>query len=264
MPWEQPVEILLANTLWVTKKKMPHFIMQERRGNRAKCVLVPAIDCAIMFHLSPLQPTAVNAHGIHVGALRLAQCDGSISQSWNITTDPTVATNVESEFDVGCWEIDGCGGSTVDTNYGCKALPKGPLPCKAGTCCNMAWIFKRNGQIMSGMAAQQCLQVSATDESTVVVGPCTGADREKWRRVGSTIVSFVGGCIDNNATTPLNPQYGPLVLANCGERKCRYDLDGFVAVCICLRGGRPYSSSLLVHAHKLVGGYIVLCPDETP
>jgi hypothetical protein len=217
-----------------------------------------------MFHLSPLQPTAVNAHGIHVGALRLAQCDGSISQSWNITTDPTVATNVESEFDGGCWEIDGCGGSTVDTNYGCKALPKGPLPCKAGTCCNMAWIFKRNGQLMSGMAAQQCLQVSATDESTVVVGPCTGADREKWRRVGSTIVSFVGGCIDNNATTPLNPQYGPLVLANCGESKCRYDLDGFVAVCICLRGGRPYSSSLLVHAHKLVGGYIVLCPDETP
>eukprot|EP00035_Acanthoeca_spectabilis_P023235 m.448424 g.448424 ORF g.448424 m.448424 type:complete len:1178 (-) comp19658_c0_seq1:29-3562(-) len=36
MPWAQPTEILLANTLWTTKNKMPHFIMQERRGNRAR------------------------------------------------------------------------------------------------------------------------------------------------------------------------------------------------------------------------------------
>eukprot|EP00041_Stephanoeca_diplocostata_P038942 m.1569281 g.1569281 ORF g.1569281 m.1569281 type:complete len:534 (+) comp25299_c0_seq8:204-1805(+) len=34
MPWSKPSEILLANTLWFTIKKMDFFSMQERRGNR--------------------------------------------------------------------------------------------------------------------------------------------------------------------------------------------------------------------------------------
>eukprot|EP01043_Picozoa_sp_COSAG02_P082452 COSAG02_NODE_20674_length_820_cov_0.754508_1_plen_39_part_10 len=28
--------------------------------------------------------------------------------------------------------------------------------------------------------ADECLQVSSKDESTVVVGPCRGAQREQW------------------------------------------------------------------------------------
>ena len=71
------------------------------------------------------------------GSLMLAKCDGRDSQSWTLTGNPRVVTNVKSKADGGCWEIDGCGGTGVDTDYGCKALPKGPLPCSG--CCNMAW-----------------------------------------------------------------------------------------------------------------------------
>ena len=66
----------------------------------------------------------------------------------------------------------------------------------------------------------QCLQVSAKDESTVVVGLCTGAKREQWRVNGSAIQSAFGGCVDGHATTPANPQYGPLVVAPCEQSKC--------------------------------------------
>ena len=66
----------------------------------------------------------------------------------------------------------------------------------------------------------RCLQVSAKDESSVVVGPCVGAKREQWKVQGATIRSAFGGCIDNSPTKPANPQYGPLVVAPCGESEC--------------------------------------------
>jgi hypothetical protein len=60
-----------------------------------------------------------------------------------------------------CWEINGCGGASIDTNYGCKKLPSGPKPWTG--CNNMAWTFLKNGSIISGMqaadGADQCLQV---------------------------------------------------------------------------------------------------------
>lgn len=153
------------------------------------------------------------------GNLHLATCDGSVSQQWTLTANES-KTSVKSASDGGCWEINGCDGTTVDTDYGCKTLPAGPLPC--GTqCCNMAWSFKSTGQIVSGMSSQQCLQVSSKDESSVVVGPCVGAEREKWVRVGNSIASALGGCIDDHATAPLNPQYGPLMLADCQTSNCR-------------------------------------------
>jgi hypothetical protein len=40
----------------------------------------------------------------------------------------------------------------------------------------------------------------------VVVGPCTGARREQFKVQGKTIRSAFGGCIDNHATKPANPQ----------------------------------------------------------
>lgn len=37
---------------------------------------------------------------------------------------------------------------------------------------------------------------------------------------GTEIQSAFGGCIDNHATKPANPQYGPLVVAPCDESAC--------------------------------------------
>lgn len=74
--------------------------------------------------------------------------------------------------------------------------------------------------MQAGGGGDQCLQVSAKDESTVVVGLCTGAKREQWRVNGSAIQSAFGGCVDGHATTPANPQYGPLVVAPCEQSKC--------------------------------------------
>eukprot|EP00039_Didymoeca_costata_P001486 m.52855 g.52855 ORF g.52855 m.52855 type:complete len:1091 (-) comp10824_c0_seq1:50-3322(-) len=36
MPWCKPSEILLANTLWNTTRRMPYFVLQERRGHGAE------------------------------------------------------------------------------------------------------------------------------------------------------------------------------------------------------------------------------------
>lgn len=158
------------------------------------------------------------------GGIKLAPCTGASSQQWNLTgLEPSVVTDVQSlSGNHGCWEIDGCGGSTIDTNYGCKKLPTGKRPWKG--CNNMAWTFATNGTIISGIAGAngvpQCLQVSPKDESTVTVGPCTAAKRAQWRLNGTEIRSAFGGCIDNHATQPANPQYGPLVVAPCELSQC--------------------------------------------
>jgi len=88
----------------------------------------------------------------------------------------------------------------------------------------MAWSFTSNGSIVSAIldshGGEQCLQVSDKDESSVVVGPCVGAKRESWKVDGRQIKSVLGGCIDNNPTTPLNPQYGRLVVTPCDVSQC--------------------------------------------
>jgi hypothetical protein len=193
------------------------------------------------------------------GGLRISKCSSkSKSQLWNLTTGVSGAasvTNVKAS-DGGCWEINGCGGSAVDTNYGCKKLPTDPssLPCTG--CCNMAWRFQPNGTIVSGMDLRKCLQVSSADEGTLIAAPCKGAQREVFRihriktqqtqqsgdtsggDVTSDVTSDVvqissveaGGCIDNHATKPTNPQYGPLLLSDihssqCGGADHRWHLD---------------------------------------
>lgn len=159
------------------------------------------------------------------GKIMLTTCvAGKASQEWTLTGDPSNVTDFNSS-DGGCWEIDGCGGSSIDTNYGCKQLPK-TMPCTG--CCNMAWRMLANGTILSGMSKggtvfDQCLQVSSKDESTIVVGPCRGAKRETFSIVGKTVQSAFGGCIDNAATSPANPQYGNLVVSDCGDDGCGGD-----------------------------------------
>ena len=63
------------------------------------------------------------------------------------------------------------GGSSIDTDYGCKKLPTGPRPWKG--CNNMAWTFTKKGTVISGMEGSdgkdECLQVSSKDESTYSV-----------------------------------------------------------------------------------------------
>ena len=201
-----------------------------------RCLSTPRRTSSTNSQSMPLAPTGVT---LGSGRIALAKCNStSTSQRWNLTGSmgafsPTVATSIESVKDKGCWEINSCSGSTVDTNYGCKKLPaNGTLPCQG--CCNMAWRFSefplRNGTIVSGMAGadgklSQCIQVDAKDMSSVVLGTCTGGLHERWvARANGDGTSFAiqpvgdpSACIDNHATEPLYPQYGPLVLANCSS-----------------------------------------------
>jgi hypothetical protein len=143
------------------------------------------------------------------GSLNLLPCDGSLNQQWNFSSGKAVnSTNVQSLAagsdgkPGGCWEINGCGGPDVDTNFGCKRLPKGLLPCIG--CCNMAWRFLDNGTIVSGMrgkgGAPQCLHANPT---RVVVGLCTGSVREIWQVVGRTIRPAHAQAHDRTDSTPL-------------------------------------------------------------
>ena len=146
------------------------------------------------------------------GSLSVAPCDSSAtSQRWNLTADPTTVTSVQSELTGSCWEINGCNGPDVDTNYGCKKLPSGSLPCKG--CCNMAWRFNPNGTIVSGMNLRSCLHV---DEATkaVSMGACTGARNEVWSVKGQSIESALGGCIDNRPNPAVNASTVGMWVAN--------------------------------------------------
>ena len=165
------------------------------------------------------------------GTLLLTACDGSDSQQWSFTRDPTDgnATTIRSHASQGCWEVNGCSGTTVDTNFGCKKMPK-HVPCPAGHACdcNMAFTFLSNGSIVSAIpdastGQNQCIRVSEQDESTIKLGPCTGSKREVFAIKNGTIRGIGGGCVDNNGKKPLHPQYGPLVLSDCNQSKCNGD-----------------------------------------
>jgi hypothetical protein len=102
-------------------------------------------------HRPPLLSVGLFASSEGSGSQEEATRDGSSTQRKSITggSNPRSATSVKSEANGGCWEINGCEGPTVDTDYGCKSLPKGPLPC-VGQCCTMAWAFNDNRQIVLG------------------------------------------------------------------------------------------------------------------
>ena len=179
----------------------------------------------------------------------LNKCDpSSLTQRWNTSAgDPSVVTTVQSEASGNCCEINGCSGPDIDTNYGCKKLPVGPPPWKG--CNNMAWIFTPNGSIVSAMPSvaggplDQCLQVSAKDNVTVMLDLCQGAgaifydfrpnldhfglnysmfgliwpnfdaEREVWSVKGSAIESSLGGCIDDAPNPAVNAS--TVGTANC-------------------------------------------------
>ena len=113
--------------------------------------------------------------------LVLAECDGSLSQTWELVgSDPTQTTEVKNSATKGCWEVFACNGRNVDTNYGCKGETPAPLPCAAGACCNMAWAFHNDGSIVSGMNHgddTHCIIVD-TDSRTLVSDSCSKATEE--------------------------------------------------------------------------------------
>ena len=103
---------------------------------------------------------------------------GKPAQLWNLTyskLDPSMA-QVKSVMDGGCWEIPGCGGSSIDTDYGCKSLPK---PGATGCPANMAWkIDTRSGAILS-LAQGRCLTLVSGGKLQVT--ECVaGSAAQKW------------------------------------------------------------------------------------
>eukprot|EP01043_Picozoa_sp_COSAG02_P037509 COSAG02_NODE_2822_length_7957_cov_4.624841_1_plen_474_part_00 len=155
------------------------------------------------------------------GGIMLNKCDSSsATQRWNTSAgDPSVVTTVQSEASLSCWEVNGCGGPDIDTDYGCKKLPTGPPPWEG--CNNMAWIFAQNGSIISGIPSvpggtlDQCLQVSPQDNVTVQLGLCQGSQRELWAVKGSAIQSLaLGGCIDNAPNPAVNASTVGMWVAN--------------------------------------------------
>ena len=71
-------------------------------------------------HVSLLSGRERTHVGLGDGGIAMATCDGSLSQQWNLTGDPSVVTDVQSMVPEvktsvgGCWEIDGCGGYDPD------------------------------------------------------------------------------------------------------------------------------------------------------
>eukprot|EP00041_Stephanoeca_diplocostata_P035461 m.1252709 g.1252709 ORF g.1252709 m.1252709 type:complete len:617 (-) comp24703_c0_seq73:4205-6055(-) len=168
------------------------------------------------------------------GTLTVAKCNAtSPAQLWNVTTgtDGQITTVASlSAIGQGCWEINGCStanGASVDTSFGCKALPpKGWSPTHGNLCdANMAWRFNANGTVTSVMDGG-CLEVSPQDEFHVVVGTCDGSPRQQFSIQGDHIVVGTGNgtsgdgpqlCVDGGGGggKPAYPQYGPLRITSC-------------------------------------------------
>lgn len=116
----------------------------------------------------------------------LDECDAADQdegQQWELTFDEANKTFVMKSSAVGsCLEIRGCKTTehaTVDTDYGCKALP-----APGESCANMAWNFNSNGTITSVMSGK-CLDVSSRH---VEVNSCNGSSTQRWE-----VFSFVPG-----------------------------------------------------------------------
>ena len=131
-----------------------------------RCISVPGCPPPAAWAAAAVAAPWRSAVGLAAGAggIALAACDGSPTQQWNLTGDPSVVTDVQSLAGRGgkpgsCWEINGCGGASIDTDYGCKSLPKGPRPWKG--CNNMAWTFLKNGSIISGMQVGSALPLTS-------------------------------------------------------------------------------------------------------
>ena len=101
-----------------------------------------------------------------------AVCNTSkLSQRWllspGVSPGSSVTTTIKSATaQAGCFEITGCSGGSVGTDYGCKPLPK---PGTTNKCAlNGAWSLNKNGTITSVMDGQ-CLQIAG---GAVQAAPC--------------------------------------------------------------------------------------------
>ena len=171
--------------------------------------------------------------------LEAAPCNTSApSQRWKIRRDDgltgggrvvdvgdVVTVQSAAKSNGGCWEINGCSGSDVDTSYGCKTLPT-HFPCQKGhECnCNMAWkmevvsgtnstsavnqdvqVVRFVSGIVGPNGQQQCLRVASGHE--IKVKPCTGDPSEHFTlemvngQTGDYMVRALAShlCIDNNS-----------------------------------------------------------------
>jgi hypothetical protein len=188
-------------------------------GGRA----VPSLEFDFITSKDPTAEQSGEAAG-GGGSFAAPKCKPNTpSQQWTLSPNakpgggpqPTV---LKSVADKGCWEISGCStgdGASVDTGFGCKALPKpgGGSGCDG----NMAWTLDPNGTIASVMDGK-CLQVSAGAGSVVNVAACTGHPSQKFklRPVGGgggggvfTVTQAGGLCVDNQAVHPIDPKPAP-------------------------------------------------------
>jgi hypothetical protein len=148
--------------------------------------------------------------------LGVASCDADeLAQRWNLTyNDDHSIVSVKSVIDGGCWEIPGCGGSSIDTDFGCKSLPKkGVKGCPA----NMAWDTTRKDGTITSVMNGNCLTV--TGGSRIELSACKkGAASQQWvikggADGGETTINEAGGakrCAMLNTTPNYNTPSSPL------------------------------------------------------
>lgn len=151
--------------------------------------------------------------------LGVSGCEaGKPEQQWNLTystADPSMA-QVKSVLDGGCWEIPGCGGSAIDTDFGCKGLPK---PGTSGCPANMAWKIDTKAGTITSLAQGNCLTLDAGGSKLTVTKCTPGSAAQKWLVSPSTgdgvaTIKPAGGqgrCVSVRTTPDYNdPTAAPL------------------------------------------------------
>lgn len=135
---------------------------------------------------SPIPVDCAPPPGGRTGRFAATPCSGHPSQLWlldaGVTPGGVKPTSVKRNHrQGGCWEVETCGGSTVNTNWGCMALPNdtSAAHCSKDPCaCHGGWVFQTDGVVASLLGT--CLEVSAGINSTVVAVACSGKAKQKW------------------------------------------------------------------------------------
>lgn len=151
-------------------------------------------DVAVVFvnYTQVLDPSVASATAVAVATaaapppkMQLAPCDASQSeQLWKLTATTAsggmTAVQSMASSHAACWEVNGCGyrpGATVDTSYGCKALPaKGVTdPC----CSNMAWKVQDEARTLTP-AWNESLCFQLRQGGGAELQACDGSSAQIW------------------------------------------------------------------------------------
>ena len=139
----------------------------------------------------PKLPNAPTPHdcapppGGRTGRFAATPCKGLPSQLWELDADVVPGdgkpTSVQMNHDQGgCWEVEGCSGTTVNCNWGCKPLPHDKAQCVKSPCdCNGAWTTNKDGSI-SNIMGDSCVEVTGGANSDVIATKCTGTANQKF------------------------------------------------------------------------------------